>query len=135
MSFDKVSIRPLPIVTPPVVAGAGRLLTGAGELVPIVNDAPVRFVAYVDFLPDVPHFRGNHYHATKVETLYIIRGRLRGRYRDLDTGEEYEATLGAGDLVTVAPRCAHVYIPSEYSQAVEVADGPYDPEDTFPHFL
>ncbi|MET7748783.1 hypothetical protein [Micromonospora sp. NPDC005367] len=40
-----------------------------------------------------------------------------------------------GDLVTAHPRCAHVYYAYEHSQAVELADEPYDPADTYPYEL
>jgi dTDP-4-dehydrorhamnose 3,5-epimerase-like enzyme len=133
--FSKVTVRRLPVAAPPVEPGAGRVHSEVGELVPIAAGEAIRFVAYIDFVPHAPRLRGNHYHETKTETLYVIRGKLAARYQDLDTGEDWEAALEAGDLVTVAPRCAHVYQPTEYTQAIEVATGVYDPLDTIRHVL
>jgi len=67
--------------------------------------------------------------------MYIISGRLRAEYMDLDTGESMKAILQSGDLVTIKPRCAHAYYPLEYSQAVEMSATIYDPADTVTHKL
>jgi mannose-6-phosphate isomerase-like protein (cupin superfamily) len=134
-ALDKVSIRRLPVVEPPAPPDGGRIQTAAGELAQIVNGLELRYLAYVEFKVDAPILRGNHYHEHKHEFLYVISGRLRARYLDLDSGETAEVLLEAGDLVTVAPRCGHVYHPLEYSQAVEFSANAYDPADTLPYPL
>lgn len=131
-AVQKVRLRRLPVTSPPIPAGGGRIQSPAGELAQIVNGGTYRFLAYLEFRPDAARPRGNHYHAHKTETLYVISGRLRAVFRDLDSGERTELTIEAGDAVTVEPRCAHVYFALEHSQAVELADTPYDPGDTHP---
>ncbi|WP_089017414.1 cupin domain-containing protein [Micromonospora coriariae] len=131
--MDKVQLRRLPVTTPPIPPGGGRVQSPAGELAQLVNGDSYQFLAYLEFRPDATKPRGNHYHAHKTETLYLISGRVRAVYHDLDSGERARMTLEPGDLVTVQPRCAHVYYALEHSQAVELANRPYDPADTHPY--
>ncbi|MFU8855176.1 hypothetical protein ACNAW0_30080 [Micromonospora sp. SL1-18] len=99
----------------------------------MVNGDSYQYLAYLEFRPDATKPRGNHYHAYKTETLHLIIWRVRAVCQDLDSGERARMTLEPGDLVTVQPRCAHVYYALEHSQAVELADRPYDPADTHPY--
>ncbi|MFG3687838.1 cupin domain-containing protein [Micromonospora sp. NPDC047740] len=131
--MEKMQLRRLPVTMPPIPPGGGRIQSPAGELAQVVNGDSYKFLAYVEFRPDASKPRGNHFHAHKTELLYLISGRVRAVYQDLDSGERAELTLEPGDLVTVQPRCAHVYYALEYSQAVELADHPYDPADTHPY--
>jgi mannose-6-phosphate isomerase-like protein (cupin superfamily) len=133
--MEKVSVRRLPEVGPPIPSGGGRMVTGAGELAQVVNGEAYRFLAYLEFHPDPTAPRGNHFHAEKVEHLYIVDGLVTASYLDLDSGESGEVELRAGDLVVVQPRCAHVYVAHEHSHALEFAPGPYDPDDTIRYVL
>jgi len=135
MLNEKVRFRTLPVTQPPTPPGGGRIVTPAGELAQVLNGETFRFLAYLEFKTDSKRPRGNHYHAEKTESLYVISGRLRAVYRDISTGEQTERVLQAGDLVTISPGCAHVYFPEEYSQAIEVSDAEYDPADTIPFMI
>lgn len=130
-----MQLRSLPVTTAPIPAGGGRIHTPAGELAQIVNGPTFRFLAFLEFRPNAAKPRGNHYHRQKVEVLYVIRGRLRAAYEDLETGELYETELKAGDLAAVSPLCAHVYEAIEHTFAVELAEQEYDPNDTYPHVV
>ena len=132
MSLDKIEIRRLPIVSPPIPEGGGRVATPAGELTQIVSGTPFLFLAYIEFLPDETKPRGNHVHKVKTETLYVIKGSLRAIYKDVELGTRKEVYLESGDLVTVPPNVAHVYYALDYTQTVELADRPYDVGDTTP---
>lgn len=129
-NLSKVTIRSLPLVEPPIPPEGGRLRNEAGEMARVVNGENFSFAAYIEFQDNVKKLRGNHYHTNKVETLYIISGSLEAVYCDLDTREAQKVILKAGDLVTIQPRCAHVYLPLEYAQALELAGNPYDAGDT-----
>jgi dTDP-4-dehydrorhamnose 3,5-epimerase-like enzyme len=135
MSLEKVTIRTLPIISPPIPEGGGRIANGNGELAQIVNGAAFRFLAYLEFKPQSTLLRGNHFHERKTETLYVLAGQLDGFYEDLDTGESAVYRLNAGDVVTIRPRCAHAYRPLKYTQAVEMSDETYDASDTHPYQL
>jgi hypothetical protein len=137
MLSDKLNIRRLPLHYPPIaehVVDLGRIMMPSGELAQIANDVPIRFIAYVEFA-GLGIVRANHYHAVRVEWLYILSGRLVGRFFDLDTAESVDHDLEAGDLIMVKPRCAHGYRALEPTQTIEFADAPYDGGDTFPHLL
>ncbi len=133
--MEKVSVRRLPEVVPPIPEGGGRIITGAGELAQIVNGDLYRYLAFLEFQPDPQAPRGNHFHAVKTEHLYIVDGLVRATYLDLDTGETAEVELRRGDLVAVSPRCAHSYTALAYSHAVEFSALTYDPADTIAHVL
>jgi len=134
----KITLRRLPEFDgpppAPVLDGA-RIHMSAGEAAPILNGGPWRFVAYLEFLPGTGAWRGNHYHEFKHETFYIVKGRLRGVFEDMDTGETLQLELAAGDLVTIAPRCAHAFAALEYAEAIEVSPLVYDASDAHPHVL
>lgn len=128
----KLSLRSLPVIhgrpERPVLDG-GRILLPAGEFAQVANGEEARFVAYLEFLPGPGLARGGHYHERKGEALYVIRGRLRARFADADSGATEELTLEAGDLVRTAPRLAHRYEALEHAQAIEFSATPFDPDD------
>ena len=135
MKIAKVAIRTLPSVSPPIPEGGGRIHSSTGELAQITNGESFSFLAYIEFILDAEKRRGNHYHETKTEILYIISGKLQAHYYDIDTGESMKVILQAGDLVAIEPRCAHAYVPLERSQAVELSATAYDPADTLAYKL
>jgi mannose-6-phosphate isomerase-like protein (cupin superfamily) len=132
---DGLDVRRLPIVEAPIPHGGGRILSTNGELAQILNGEEFRFLAFIEFLPDSPRLRGNHYHSQRTETLYVLTGRLLSRFRDLETGEIHDYELTRGDLVNIPARWAHAYRPLEPSSAVEMSSNVYDPTDTTPHDL
>ncbi|HEX5597318.1 MAG TPA: hypothetical protein VFX61_15070 [Micromonosporaceae bacterium] len=135
MTLGKVKVRRLPLVSPPIPEGGGRIISAMGELTQVINGPEFRFLAYIEFRPEAPMLRGNHYHRNKTEVLYVISGKVLAKYQDIDTGESVEMILESGDLVTISPRCAHAYLPLELSQAVELAANAYDPDDTIKYHL
>lgn len=128
----RLTLRALPVIHGrpgrPVLDG-GRILLPAGEFAQIANGEEARFVAYLEFLAGPGLARGGHYHERKGEALYVIRGRIRARFADADSGATEELTLGPGDLVRTAPRLAHRYEALEYAQAIEFSATPFDPDD------
>ena len=134
--MNGLSIRSLPVIhgkpATPVTDG-GRIVLPAGEFAQIANgEGGARFIAYLEFLVGAGRARGNHVHARRAESIYLVRGRLRARWADVSSGEREERVLKAGDLVHVAPGVAHTYEALEYSQAIEFSDSPFDPDDVTP---
>lgn len=123
-----VSVRLLPVVSPPIPDGGGRVSSPAGELVQVVNGDHLRFAAYIEFKAGAT--RAQHYHRYRTEILYVISGLLEARYRDVATGDSMDIVLSPGHLVTVGPGCAHLYRVVEYSQVMELSDRSYDPSET-----
>ena len=130
----KVAIRRLPVVeAPPAVPVLDglRIRMPAGEAAPVFNGGPWRFIAYLEFLPGTGAWRGNHYHEKKRESFYVIRGRVRGVFEDLDSGERAEAILEAGDVLVIEPRCVHAFAALEYAQVIEVSQYEFDASDSY----
>jgi quercetin dioxygenase-like cupin family protein len=128
-----VSVRLLPVVSPPIPEGGGRISSPAGELVQVVNGDCLRFAAYIEFKAGAA--RANHYHRCRTETLYVISGLLAARYRDTVTGDTTDVLLSPGHLVTVRPGYAHAYWAVECSQVMEFSDRSYDPSETVAYDL
>lgn len=131
MSFPRATVRRLPRVRLPLAApvtDGGIIEMPAGDFVQIANGRELRFVGHLEFRAGAA--RGNHAHLTRTEWFTVIRGRLRARYHDLDTGERFECVLEPGDQVTVLPGCAHTYLALEDAAAVECASHPFDPNDS-----
>lgn len=135
MNLTKVSIRKLNIKKPPLDNDGGRIITDAGEIAQIVSGEMYRYLAYIEFEENPNIARGNHYHDKKEEYLYIIKGNLKVIYEDVDNNERQEIILTTGDLVIVKPRCAHVYYPLSYTQAIEFSRDPFDPHDTYKYII
>src|SRR5258706_1590236 len=108
------------------IYNGGRIISSNGEMSQISNGIPFVFLLYIEFLMHPNKIRGNHYHQKKDEFMYIIKGRLRAVYEDIDTNERQSMILEEGALVNVKPRCAHIYIPLEYTQAIEFSPNEYD---------
>jgi dTDP-4-dehydrorhamnose 3,5-epimerase-like enzyme len=138
MSCTKVVITTFPTYTPPMAQppqDGGRIMTPAGEIAQIVRDQPFRYLASLEFAHRQDVARGNHYHLCKHEFLYVITGKLQAVFKDIDSGETETHIITAGMLVEIAPRCAHVFMPLDYTLAVEFSATPYDPEDAHPYVL
>lgn len=133
--FPKAVVRRLPRyqvpLASPVTAG-GIIEMPAGDFVQVANGLHVRFVAHLEFRAASGASRGNHSHLVRTEWCTVIRGRLRVRYHDLDTGERRDWVLEAGDQVTVLPRCAHSYVAIEDAAVIECSSHEFDPADAVP---
>ena len=132
--MDKVTIRRLPVLdgppARPVLDGV-RIRMRAGETVPVWNGGPWRFIAYLEMLPGSDTWRGNHWHELKTEYFYVVSGRLRAVFEDLDTGERLDTELETGTTVTIAPRVAHAFKGLERSQALECSPFEFDASDAY----
>jgi dTDP-4-dehydrorhamnose 3,5-epimerase-like enzyme len=131
MANPKVIVKRLTQHIPPLAApitNLGRILAPNGEVAQIANGAQIQFLATIEFA-FAEQVRANHYHERRNESLYVIRGSLRGVFIDIDTNERSEFELVRGDLVEIAPRCAHAFVSHEPSELIEFADLAYDPMD------
>ncbi|MBN8582494.1 MAG: cupin domain-containing protein [Anaerolineae bacterium] len=126
----KVFVRKLEVMEPPLPKSGGRVHNSSGEIAQIINDFEIKYIAYIDFIEDSKTPRGNHYHQEKDEYLYIIKGKLKAIYVDIETEEREEFLFETGDIINTKPKCAHVYFPLEYTQLLEFSPNVYDPSDT-----
>lgn len=116
------------------VLEARRLIFASGEMAQVCNGEPIPYITYIEF-PLGEHLlpRGNHYHTSKHEYIYIAFGKLRAIFYDFETSETREAIVERGDLIYHPSNCAHVYFPIEHTHAIEFASEIYNPDDTIPY--
>jgi dTDP-4-dehydrorhamnose 3,5-epimerase-like enzyme len=76
-------------------------------------------------------WRGMHYHEKKDETFYVIDGRIRAVFIDLDTNEKEELILTRGNRLRVKPRCWHVLYGIDDASVVEYSPQAYDKTDAY----
>jgi len=77
-------------------------------------------------------FRGSHYHEIKEEIFYVIRGRIRAIFKDLENNETEEHVLTRGQKISVKPRCAHIFHGLEDTLVIEYSPQFYDKTDSYP---
>jgi dTDP-4-dehydrorhamnose 3,5-epimerase-like enzyme len=123
---EKIVISQLPVTD--AFVPERRLIQERGELALIVDGSPIRHLAYFSLKPG-PYFRGGHYHKTKTEYFYVIRGRARLLTHDVETGTKAAHVLTGGDKVAVGPFLAHRFVAEEETQVIEYYDGVYDMAD------
>lgn len=130
-----MTIRRLPVLdrppAEPIMDGV-RIRMPAGEAVPVWNGGPWRFIAYLELLPGASTWRGNHWHERKTEYFYVISGRLRGVFEDLDSGETLDTEIEAGSTIVIQPRVAHAFKGLERSQALECSPHEFNATDAYP---
>ncbi len=133
-----VTIRALPVLDAPpekpILSGL-RIRMKAGEAAPVFNGTPYRFVAYLEFAAGTGAWRGNHYHEQKRESFYVIRGRLKAAFENVDTGERAETEAREGDVIVIEPRVAHAFQALEYAQAIECSPLDFDATDAYPRVV
>lgn len=126
--MKKVRIEKLPETKG--VDGAKRWEDAKGEFVQISYLESIGHVAFFELKKD--QFRGNHYHEKKEEVFYIISGKIRAAFVDLDTSEHEERILIKGEKVRVLTRVGHAFHGLEDSTVVEYSPQFYDKEDALP---
>ncbi|MCE3231178.1 MAG: hypothetical protein K0R52_1106 [Alphaproteobacteria bacterium] len=89
----------------------------------------VNTVAVLEFKPE-GGIRGNHYHLSKSETLYIIDGKMTLYYWEPDKPEIKEIIVESGHLITIKASLGHAYKAIEPTLAFEMGTHPYNPADT-----
>jgi len=129
--MKKVIIENLPETN--CIEGAKRWTEDKGEFVQISYREDIRHVAYFELRKGFT--RGGHYHNRKEEVFYIIDGRVRGVFYDLETGEQAEYIFEKGDKIRVKTGCAHIFYGVEDSHAIEYSNQYYDSRDAYPYVL
>lgn len=124
---DKVRIEVLPVTDDFV--RQKRLIQDRGELALIEDGTVFQHLGYFSLRVGKGYYRGGHYHQKKVEHFYLVRGRIRVRLVDLDTGERTLIFLEEGQRVTIYPNCAHRFEAEKEAQVIEYYNAIYDPED------
>lgn len=128
---EKIHVEELPITDK--FMRQKRLVQERGELALIEDGMSFQHLGYFSLKKGKGYYRGGHFHRHKVEHFYIISGRIRVQFVDLDTGKRSEVILSEGQRVTIYPNCAHRFEAEEEAQVIEYYDSIYDPEDDIPY--
>jgi dTDP-4-dehydrorhamnose 3,5-epimerase-like enzyme len=112
------------------VVGAKRWVEERGEFVQISHREEIRHLAFFQIRKGFS--RGSHYHEKKDEIFYVVDGRIRGLFTDVDTGEGGEFFFEKGDKIHVAPRLGHILYGLEETLVVEYSSRYFDANDSFP---
>jgi uncharacterized cupin superfamily protein len=106
-----------------------RLLLPQGELAQFYDaNEGVRYMAFIELRPGT--VRGNHYHKTKEEWVYMIAGEAVLIVEDIHTKEREFVAVAKGDLAIIATGIAHAIKVEKVGQAVEFSSARFDASDT-----
>ncbi len=125
--MEKVLIETLPQTKD--VDGAKRWEEEKGEFAQICYDEEARHIAF--FTVKKGFWRGSHYHEKKEETFYVVEGRIRAIFVDLDTNEREEHLLLKGTRLRLKPRCWHIFYGIDDASVVEYSPQVYDKTDAY----
>ena len=106
----------------------GKYCFERGDTAVIAINQNIKFIACLSFNKEGAA-RGNHRHFRRHEGFYVTKGKLIGRFKNLDTGEELQQEFEPGHLISIDPGIAHAFKGIEYSKVIEFADLPFDEKD------
>lgn len=125
--MEKVSIKKLPYTNE--IEGAKRWEEEKGEFVQVSYKQEIKHIAYFELKNGF--YRGSHYHEKKEEFFYVISGKIKAVFYDIETGEKEEHVLEKGQLIHVKPCCAHIFYGTEDARVIEFSPQVYEKEDNF----
>ena len=102
-----------------------------GDTAYINPEEDVKFTGVIEFVPGTG-VRGKHYHKNKLEILYIISGKLKALYWEVDAPDEITEVIHVkGDKITIPPLIAHGFEAIEHTTVLEMITTDFDMADTF----
>jgi len=123
--MEKVVIEKLP--SQKEGPGAKRWVEERGEFVQIAYQEEIHHLALFEIRRGF--VRGNHYHQKKEEIFYIVRGKLKALFMDMDSLQRKEKILKKGDKIRIKPFCGHMFHGLEDTLVVEYSPQIYEIED------
>jgi L-fuculose-phosphate aldolase len=124
---EKITFEELPVTD--LFLRRKRLIQERGELALIEDGVSIRHLGYFSLKKGPGHFRGGHFHEKKIERFYIISGRLRLEFMDMETRTSGEIEVREGMCMAIHPNCAHRFSAEEDAQVIEYYDSDYDLDD------
>ncbi len=109
-----------------------RVIEDRGELALISDGKIFRHLAYFSLKPGKGFFRGGHYHLKKIEHIYVISGKLKITFVDLDTNKKHIERFRDGHRITIYPGCAHLFEAEKEVHAIEYYEFPFNRDDYIP---
>lgn len=133
----RVIKRSLPRIHPPVPTDAPelkRLMFPQGELAQFHDGREsIHYLAYVELVSGTT--RGNHYHKSKRELIYVIAGGLNVVAEDIASRCRVTVPLELGDLVLIETEVAHALQVTRTGHAFEFSSARFDPADSYRYTL
>ncbi|MCX5807383.1 MAG: cupin domain-containing protein [Proteobacteria bacterium] len=109
--------------------GAKWWVEEKGEFAQIAYKEDIRHLAFFELKKGF--LRGSHVHKQKEETFYMVRGRVRAIFRDMETLRQEEHILVKGDRIRVKTNCGHIFYGLEDALVVEYSPQVYDKGDAY----
>jgi mannose-6-phosphate isomerase-like protein (cupin superfamily) len=103
--MEKVLIERLPYMKD--IPGAKRWEEERGEFVQISYREEIWHLAVFEIRKGFS--RGSHYHEAKEEIFYVVSGKMRALFLDMDNLQKEEYILEKGDKIRMKPRCGHIF--------------------------
>lgn len=125
--MDKVQIEKLPHSKE--ILGAKRWEEERGEFVQISYKEEIWHLAVFGIRKGFS--RGSHYHEAKEEIFYVVSGKMRALFLDMDSLQKEEYILQKGDKIRMKPRCGHIFYGLEDTLVVEYSPQIYNMEDSY----
>src|SRR5437868_12252978 len=111
-----------------------RLRLPQGELAQIYDGLPgIQYLALIELLTNT--VRGNHFHDTKREFIYMISGEILLIVEDVDTKSRASFQLKPGDQAMISTRVAHTLQVLKPGYGIEFSPLAFDPGDVQPYAL
>lgn len=125
--MEKVLIEKVPYTRD--ILGAKRWEEERGEFVQISYKEEIWHLAVFEIRKGFS--RGSHYHEAKEEIFYVVSGKMRALFLDMDTLQKEEYILEKGDKIRMKPRCGHIFYGLEGTLVVEYSPHVYNKEDSY----
>jgi dTDP-4-dehydrorhamnose 3,5-epimerase-like enzyme len=125
--MEKVLIEKVPYIKD--ILGAKRWEEERGEFVQISYKEEIWHLAVFGIRKGFS--RGSHYHEAKEEIFYVVSGKMRALFLDMDTLQKEEYILEKGDKIRMKPRCGHIFYGLEDTLVVEYSPHVYNMEDSY----
>jgi len=125
--MEKVLIEKVPYIKD--ILGAKRWEEERGEFVQISYKEEIWHLAVFGIRKGFS--RGSHYHEAKEEIFYVVSGKMKALFLDMDTLQKEEYILEKGDKIRMKPRCGHIFYGLEDTLVVEYSPHVYNMEDSY----
>jgi dTDP-4-dehydrorhamnose 3,5-epimerase-like enzyme len=102
----------------------GQHQDARGRLVTLFNQGTWPEANYIETQPNV--VRGNHYHQSTHEMVFMIEGEVDVYLRRLDTGEQTHVVLRPGDIFYIEPFEVHAFETRTYCRWLNFLSQPFN---------
>lgn len=103
---------------------------GGARVIWYHNGEPMASLVCLEFVPGL--VRGDHYHVRRVENMVIVSGTVACKFALPDAPDDVlKLTLNPGDILSVAPGCAHSYRADADALGLEFSPNSFEVADRY----